>query len=481
VSDRLSRFRFGVRAPLLLIAFLTLAAWGVLAYWDFAANDDPLQQIRSRNVENRRSAAANLRVLTKKTDLTATTAALAHALRDQDQDVRILAAQSVGQLLPQLRFQPDTTPEEKKFLGTHVETLFGLLAGALSSDASVQVRTTLVESMMGAARPGRSVTWTPAMVAAVEEGSVVWNRAVAREYLGLSEATPPPALISALNDASAEVRAKAALVLRQFPLNLDPVIPELLSRMASDDSTVGKECGVTLHWAYPTAAVVPTLVAALADSHRENRSVAAYLLGKIGPEAEAAVPALLEMLKESVRPVRGQSDPSQQASDSPPCRAASALGKIAKSAEVVAALDGLLASDDEDRIAAAADGLAVIGNPAVAAVPSLIAVYDRALKADKVYPLLSRVSDALSRIAPNSPYANEVVDRLMRCLDSKDTSVKHFGVRALTKFGPSAVAALPKLVTLADDNDLAVRRAVAAARRAIDAPPKPTFPTQDHN
>jgi hypothetical protein len=69
----------------------------------------------------------------------------------------------------------------------------------------------------------------------------------------------------------------------------------------------------------------------------------------------------------------------------------------------------------------------------------------------------------------------------MRCLDSKDTSVKHFGVRALTKFGPSAVAALPKLVTLADDNDLAVRRAVAAARRAIDAPPKPTFPTQDHN
>jgi HEAT repeat protein len=481
VSDRLSRFRFGVRAPLLLIALLTLAAWGLLAYWDFSSNVDPLQQIRSRNVENRRSAAANLRVLTKKTDLTATTAALAHALRDQDEDVRILAAQSLGQLLPQLRFQPDSSPEEKKFLGTHVETLFGLLAGALSSDASVQVRTTLVESMMGAVGPSRSVTWSPAMVAALEEGSVVWNRAVAREYLGLSEATPPPALISALNDASAEVRAKAALVLREFPLNLDPVIPELLSRMARDDSTVRKECGVTLDRAYPTAAVVPTLVAALADSHRENRSVAAYLLGKIGPEAEAAVPALLEMLKESVRPVRGQSDPSQRASDSPPCRAARALGKIAKTDEIIAAVAELLASEDVDMIAAAADGLADIGEPAVVALPALMTAYDRALRADEPYPLFFSVPRALWRIARNSPRAREVVDVLIASLDSKNASVRDLGACVLAKFGPTATAALPKLAALADDSNADVRTAVAAALRAIDKAPRPDSTSQEHN
>lgn len=480
MSDRLSRFRFGVRAPLLLIAFLTLAAWGVLAYWDFAANDDPHQQIRSRNVEDRRSAAVNLRVLTKKTDLAARTAALAIALRDQDEDVRILAAQSLGQLLPQLRFQPDTTPEEKKLLGTHVETLFGLLAGALSSDASVQVRTTLVESM-GAVGPRRSVTWSPAMVAALEDGSVVWNRAVTEKYFGRSEATPPPALISALNDASAEVRAKAALVLRQFPLNLDPVIPELLSRMASDDSTVRKECGITLHWAYPTAAVVPTLVAALADSHRENRAVAAYLLGKIGPEAEAAVPALLEMLKESVRPVRGQSDPSQRASDSPPCRAASALGKIAKTDEIIGALAELLASEDVDMIAAAADGLADIGEPAVVALPALMTAYDRALRADEPYPLFFSVPRALWRIARNSPRAGEVVDLLIASLDSKNASVRDLGACALAKFGPTATAALPKLAALADDSNADVRKAVAAAQRAIDKAPRPDSTSQEHN
>jgi HEAT repeat protein len=251
--------------------------------------------------------------------------------------------------------------------------------------------------------------------------------------------------------------------------------------MANDDSTVRQACAGTLFGAHPTVAVVPTLVAALADSNREIRSVAAYLLGGIGPEAEAAVPALLKMLTEPVRPVSGQSNSVQMRYESLPYTAARALGKIAKSAEVVAALTSWLACDDEDKIWAAADGLAGIGNPAVTALPSLIAVYDRALKAHKTYPILSSVSDALSRIARNSPYASEVVDRLMRCLDSKDTSVRCCGVRALAKFGPTATAALPKLTTLADDTDSDVRRAVAAALRAIDAPRKPTFPTQDHN
>jgi HEAT repeat protein len=480
LSASLSRFRLGVRAPLLLIALCVLAAWGMIRYWDFATSADPLQQIRSRNVEDRQRAAINLRVLTKKTDLAATTAALSLGLHDHDESVRVLVAQSLGQLIHQLTSQPVTTPEEKKNLGTYERIAVSLLAGSMSSETSALVRAAVVESL-GTTGTQRSITPPPALQAALNDGSIVWNLAIAREYYGLSEATPPPELVAALNDSSPEVRAKAASTLRNFPLNLDPVIPELLSRMANDDSKVRQECALTLHWAHPTVAVVPTLIAALADSNREIRSVAAYLLGGIGPEAEAAVPALLDMLRELVRPVSGQSNPVQRRYESPPYTAARALGKIAKTTEVVAALAGLLASDDEDKVVAAAHGLADIGDPAVTALPSLIAIYDRALKAHKTYPLLSSVSDALSRIARNSPYASEVVDRLMRCLALKDTSVRCDGIRALAKFGPTAAAALPKLVTLADDTDSDVRRAVAAALRAIDAPLKPNFPTQDHN
>ena len=83
-----------------------------------------------RNAEDRRSAAIRLRVLTKKTNLAATTAALADALHDPDEYVRLFATQSLGQFLSQLRRQPDTTPAEKKLLETHAEIAIGLLAGA---------------------------------------------------------------------------------------------------------------------------------------------------------------------------------------------------------------------------------------------------------------------------------------------------------------------------------------------------------------
>jgi HEAT repeat protein len=480
LSDRFAFFRAGVRAPLLLIACALFVAWGVFAYWEFATNDDPVRLIRSRNVKDRRSAAVNLRVLTKKTNLAATTAALAHALRDQDEDVRILAAWSVGQVLSQLRLQPDVTPAEKKLLGTHAEISLGLLAGALSSDPSAQVRTAAVEGMAAIGTP-RSTKPPPALAAAVKDGSVVWNLATIREYYGLREATPPPPLISALNDSSPEVRAKAVTVLGQFPLNLDPLIPDLLSRMANDDAMVRKECALTLHSAHPTVAMVPTLVDALADPHSEIRSVAAYLLGGMGSEAEAAVPALLEMLKEPVQRVAEQSEPSQAATESPCYVAARALGKIAKTDEVVAALAGLLASDDVEKVVAAANGLVDIGNQAVSALPALIAAYDRALKVDDPFPLFSSVSHALGRLAPTSPFATEVIDRFIRSLDSKNTGVRYDGVWELANFGPNAAAALPKLATLADDSDHSVRRAVAAARRAIDPAARADATAQEHN
>jgi HEAT repeat protein len=184
LSASLTRFRLGVRAPLLLIALCALAVWGVIGYWDSSTSADPLRQIRSRNVEQRRWAALNLRVLTKKTDLAATTAALSHGLQDQDESVRVLVAQSLGQLVHQLKSQPATTTEEKRILGRHEVDAVRLLVGALSREPSALVRASVVESL-GATGPQRSVTPPAALAAALEDGSIVWNRSVAKEFYGL--------------------------------------------------------------------------------------------------------------------------------------------------------------------------------------------------------------------------------------------------------------------------------------------------------
>ena len=72
-------------------------------------------------------------------------------------------------------------------------------------------------------------------------------------------------------------------------------------------------------------------------------------------------------------------------------------------------------------------------------------------------------------------------NRLMGSLDSKNASIRYLVVGALAKFGPNAAAALPKLATLADDSEPSVRRAVAAARQAIDPAARPDATAQEHN
>jgi len=97
----------------------------------------------------------------------------------------------------------------------------------------------------------------------------------------------------------------------------------------------------------PAKSAVPALIEALSDNFRETRSAAAGALGRIGPDARAAVPALVKALSDQERFVR--------------LIAARALGRIGKEAkDALPALERLVGDKEEDVRKAAAQALARI-------------------------------------------------------------------------------------------------------------------------
>jgi hypothetical protein len=113
--------------------------------------------------------------------------------------------------------------------------------------------------------------------------------------LGPRARTEVPALVAALNDELPDVRAEAARTLGGLGPDAHDAIPALIPFTEYDpDPRVRVEAAAAL-WRidHHPGKVVPTCVAALASADEVVRWVAADCLGEIGPDARAAVPALL--------------------------------------------------------------------------------------------------------------------------------------------------------------------------------------------
>jgi HEAT repeat protein len=59
------------------------------------------------------------------------------------------------------------------------------------------------------------------------------------------------------------------------------------------------------YWISQGTAAAPRMITALQDRHEDVRSQAAYVLGRIGPQAKQALPALVERLRDDSAKVRG--------------------------------------------------------------------------------------------------------------------------------------------------------------------------------
>jgi len=178
------------------------------------------------------------------------------------------------------------------------------------------------------------------------------------------------------------------------------------------------------------------LVHDLKLTNADDRKHAAEVLGSLGPAAGAAVPSLIDALKDSSANVRSA--------------AARALGEIGNEA-AVSALLGLLEDDDAYVRSAAAKALGLIGTEA--AVPPLIVSLN-----DGVSHVRVAVIGALGRLGGEA-----AVSALSKVLNDDHEYYRSPAARALGQTGNEA--AVPALIkALRDnDNDVNIRESAALA------------------
>ncbi len=187
------------------------------------------------------------------------------------------------------------------------------------------------------------------------------------------------------------------------------------------------------------AADVAGLIKQLQDKDPETRQDAAVLLGRMGPAAKEAVPALVAALKD----------------EAVASRAAIALTQIGAAA--VPALGKALKDPDQSVRLQAARVLGNLGPAAREALPDLVDALSGANG-----PVRALAARAVGRIgAPARP----TVPHLLVLLKDPDQRAREAAVRALIRIGPVAVEnvvpALAKAVQ--NDDDAAVRRLAAGA------------------
>jgi hypothetical protein len=197
---------------------------------------------------------------------------------------------------------------------------------------------------------------------------------------------------------------------------------------------------------------IPTLILSLKDQNELVRVWAVEALGNIGPDANAAVPQLIEGLQNT-------KDRSAH------WAIALALGGIGPAAkEAVPSLVKALQEKDDSLRESVVIALGRIGPDAKAAVPALIAVAK-----DKRNTGRRHAIEALGKIGPEARAAMPV---LIEALAAPEPYLAFHGTvaKALGGIGPGAKAAVPALAAIARDRfaDSSAREAAAQAVMKID-------------
>jgi HEAT repeat protein len=244
--------------------------------------------------------------------------------------------------------------------------------------------------------------------------------------MGLKARGVIPALTDALADKEPSVRGWAARALGRMGAEARKASPRLKA-LLQDKASFGI-------W------VRGDLLDLIHVSYRNVRSEAAEALGRIGPEAEAAIPALQELLKDDEAEVRGT--------------AAGALGRLGAKA-AIPRLTELL--DDKAHYFKGesfldTEPLELGGRP----YESVTRIRVRAIAAE-----------ALGRIGPE---AKGAVPALTKLLDDKVKEVRLASASALGNMGPAALPATTALKKIAEeiDEDQEVRQAATDALQKLE-------------
>jgi HEAT repeat protein len=275
-------------------------------------------------------------------------------------------------------------------------------------------------------------------------------RAIAATTLGLLRVLDTvPSLAAQSQDPSDVVRQSVVEALGGAAAGTGPSRKTrdlILGRGSRARRVVGwfrrKKRGAPVPPAHPVVLAVATLESALCDVAAAVRTQAARALGRIGPAAASAAPALIGLLKDDDETVR--------------CQAAEALGRVGgEEGATVAALVDLLQDASAPVKAAAARALGALKRAAAPAVPALVPLLQ-----DRDESVRAAAAEAVAQVGPLDTSA---IGFLAEGLDSPDNVVRARTAEALGSIGEAAIEAAPALVeAMADGNDRVRAKAVKA-------------------
>lgn len=260
--------------------------------------------------------------------------------------------------------------------------------------------------------------------------------------------------LNKLKTGTPEVREAAALVIGRMGSKAAVAVPVLCHALRDKDPVVRERVAIALGKIRSKVAV-PALISVVTDRYYEDPRYAIWALGRIGPEAKAAVPALLKAYLHDKN--------TAVSSD-----AGDALLRIGDC--IVPDLVRVLDEDDEwVEGYYAAVLLGSLGPKAKDAVPALI----RCLKAKKV-DLREAAIRSLGEIGAGAKEAVPALAGILRertgLFDNVEAGYRcrARAAEALGRLGPAARAALPDLLKSLKDNNATVRVRCAEAIKRID-------------
>lgn len=225
-----------------------------------------------------------------------------------------------------------------------------------------------------------------------------------------------------------------------------------VQQMTSPDSTVRHQAVAAFaHDAGQSPEAARALLEVLGSEREADvHATIAEALGRLGPSALPAVPALVRLLDDEHELVRQ--------------RAASALGSLgAESPLVVPALVHALDDRDHDVRAAAIDGLAREGPAAAAAAPRLVGV----VSGDRIGWVRLRATIALGRIGASQELAAPVLSQIATREDWP--TLRAAAVEALASYSALSPEVTRAVEAATRDTSPEVREAAMRARRAFSS------------
>jgi HEAT repeat protein len=224
-----------------------------------------------------------------------------------------------------------------------------------------------------------------------------------------------PIIKEVMDDLSPEARDAVFDVVAAFG---DKMVPRLIDGLENDKQSRARAAAILGRIGPAAKAAVPALCACLSDDSSETRNEVLFALGAIGPDAKAAVPAIAGALEDSDMNVRYAA-----------CYALGQIGPGATSAK--ADLMENLGSADQFLAMSAAWALTKIDPKCSMCVPKAVPVLIKAL--DEPHAI-TRVH-AVQALGALGPLAKDAVPALKKALEDEIEDIRAVAAEALEAIG----------------------------------------------